>query len=111
MLDWELVHPGDPHEDLAWAALRVFSGGTGRVGGLVDRDVFLRSYARLSGLEPDPAVLRWYEVLGLFKSASMLLSAGQRIEDGRGHDIRMASMGFQVASTLLELNRLISEAA
>jgi aminoglycoside phosphotransferase (APT) family kinase protein len=111
VLDWELVHPGDPHEDLAWAALRIFSGGTDRVGGLVDRETFLSRYAQLSGLEPDRAVLHWYEVLGLFKSASMLLSAGQRIADGRGRDIRMASMGFQVASTLLELNRLISEAA
>lgn len=111
VLDWELVHPGDPHEDLAWAALRIFSGGTGRVGGLVERDDFFGRYARQAGFTPDPVVLRYYEVLGLFKSASMLLSAAQRIETGRARDIRMASMGFQVASTLLELNRLIAEAA
>ena len=28
VLDWELVHAGDPHEDLAWAALRGPEGGT-----------------------------------------------------------------------------------
>lgn len=111
VLDWELVHPGDPHEDLAWAALRIFSGGTGRVGGLLERDDFLQRYAQHAGYTPDPAVLRYYEVLGLFKSAAMLLGAAHRIETGRGRDIRMASMGFQVASTLLELNRLITEAA
>ncbi len=111
VLDWELVHAGDPHEDLAWAALRVFSGGTGRVGGIMDREAFIERYARLAGFTPDPVAWRYYEVLGLFKSAGMLLSAAQRVESGRASDIRMASMGFQVASTLLELNRLITEAA
>lgn len=111
VLDWELVHAGDPHEDLAWAALRVFSGGTGRVGGLMDRQAFVERYARQAGFTPDPVAWRYYEVLGLFKSASMLLSAAQRVQSGRARDIRMASMGFQVASTLLELNRLIGEAA
>ncbi len=111
VLDWELVHPGDPHEDLAWASLRVFAGGSGRVGGIIDRDAFFDRYAQQAGFMPDARVLRYYEVLGLFKSASMLLSASQRVESGRGRDVRMASMGFQVASTLLELNRLMTEAA
>jgi aminoglycoside phosphotransferase (APT) family kinase protein len=111
VLDWELMHAGDPHEDIAWAALRIFSGGTGKVGGLVEREAFYARYAEKAGLTPDARVLHYYEVLGLFKSASMLMSATQRMEDGRGRDIRMFSMGFQVASTLLELNRLMGETA
>jgi aminoglycoside phosphotransferase (APT) family kinase protein len=111
VLDWELVHAGDPHEDLAWAALRVFSGGTGRVGGIMEREFFFERYARQSGLTPDPAALRYYEVLGLFKSVAMLLGAAHRVQAGRARDIRMASMGFQVASTLLEVNRRIEEFA
>lgn len=111
VLDWELVHAGDPHEDLAWAALRVFSGGTGRVGGIVDREEFIERYARQAGFIPDPVSWRYYEVFGLFKSAAMLLSASRRVETGRAHDVRMASMGFQVAATLLELNRLMAQAA
>jgi aminoglycoside phosphotransferase (APT) family kinase protein len=111
ILDWELVHAGDPHEDIAWAGLRIFSAGSQRIGGLVDRERFFSRYAEKAGYVPDPAVIRWYEVLGLFKSASMLLGALRRIESGRARDVRMASMGFQVASTLLELNRLIAEAA
>ncbi|WP_304309149.1 phosphotransferase family protein [Pseudacidovorax intermedius] len=110
VLDWELVHAGDPHEDLAWAALRVFSGGTGRVGGLMTREAFLARYAAQAGFEPDLRVLHYYEVLGLFKSASMLMGAAQRVQGDQACDVRMASMGFQVASTLLELNRLLGEA-
>ena len=111
VLDWELVHAGDPHEDVAWAGLRIFSAGSARIGGLVDRERFFARYSERAGYAPDPNVIRYYEVLGLFKSASMLLGALRRIEAGRSTDVRMASMGFQVASTLLELNRLIGEAS
>ncbi|NPC54981.1 phosphotransferase family protein [Caenimonas soli] len=111
VLDWELVHLGDPLEDIAWAGLRVFAGGTPRLGGLFDREQFLERYARQSGVAVDMPVVRYYEVLGLFKSAAMLASAMHRVEFGRAGDYRMASMGFQLASTLLEINRLIAEAS
>jgi aminoglycoside phosphotransferase (APT) family kinase protein len=111
ILDWELVHPGDPHEYFPGGGWRVFGGGRGGVGGIVERDVFFARYAERAGWTPQPWVLRYYEILGMFKSASMLLGAARRITTGRATDVRMASMGFQVASTLLELNRLIGEAA
>lgn len=110
ILDWELVHAGDPLEDIAWAGLRVFAAGTPRIGGLIDRDAFNRRYAEMAGVRLRPEVIRYYEVLGLFKSAAMLMGATQRVASGRARDVRMASMGFQLSSTLLELNRLISEA-
>lgn len=111
ILDWELMHPGDPHEDIAWAGLRTFAAGTDRIGGLISRDDFLRRYSARSGIEIDPGVVRYYEVLVQFKMAAMLLGAVRRIESGEARDVRMAAMGFQLAPTLLELNRLISEAA
>lgn len=110
ILDWELVHAGDPLEDIAWAGLRVFAAGTSRIGGLIDRDAFNRRYADMSGVHLRPDVIRYYEVLGLFKSAAMLMGATQRVASGRARDVRMASMGFQLSSTLLELNRLLAEA-
>lgn len=110
MLDWELVHPGDPHEDIAWAGLRVFAAGTDRIGGLVDRAEFRTRYVERTGFELKAEVLRFYEVLGLFKSAAMLIGAVRRIEAAATSDLRLASMGFQIASTLLELNRLMEAA-
>jgi aminoglycoside phosphotransferase (APT) family kinase protein len=110
ILDWELVHAGDPLEDVAWAGLRVFAAGTPRIGGLIDRDTFNRRYAEMAGVRLRSDVIRYYEVLGLFKSAAMLMGATQRVDSGRARDVRMASMGFQLASTLLEINRLITEA-
>lgn len=111
ILDWELVHLGDAHEDLAWAGLRVFAGGTPRIGGLVDRDLFRRRYEERTGCRVRLDVLHYYEVLGLFKSAAMLVGAVRRIETGQASDIRMASLGFQLSATLLEINRLIADPA
>jgi len=110
ILDWELVHLGDPHEDLAWAGLRAFSPGSTRVGGLVDREVFHARYRTRSGFSIDPRKLRYYEVLMQFKSASMLLGATRRVQEGRARDVRMAAMGFQLAPTLMEMLRLMETA-
>ena len=85
--------------------------GVARERGLFDREQVLARYAQQSGIAVDMRVVRYYEVLGLFKSAAMLTSAMHRVESGRAGDYRMASMGFQLASTVLEVNRLIAEAA
>lgn len=110
ILDWELVHLGDPHEDLAWAGMRAFSPTAGQVGGLVDRATFLARWSARSGLRLDEARLRYYQVMMQFKSAAMLLGAVRRVQAGRAGDARMAAMGFQLAPTLMEMLRLMETA-
>lgn len=110
ILDWELVHLGDPHADLAWAGLRTFAAGTNRIGGLIDRDVFYQRWQEMTGLQLRQHVLRYYEVMVQFKMAAMLMGAVHRVQTGRSRDVRMAAMGFQLTSTLMELNKLIVEA-
>ena len=110
ILDWELMHAGDPHEDIAWAGLKTFSAGSSsHVGGLIERAEFLERYTARTGFTVRPEVVRYYEVLVQFKMAAMLIGAMRRVESGQSRDVRMASMGFQLAPTLLELNRLIAE--
>jgi aminoglycoside phosphotransferase (APT) family kinase protein len=111
ILDWELVHLGDPHADLAWAGLRTFAGGTARVGGLIEREEFYARWQAKTGLRVRPEVVRYYEVMVQFKMAAMLMGATIRVQTGRSRDVRMAAMGFQLTSTLMELNKLIAEAA
>lgn len=111
ILDWELMHLGDPHEDLAWAGLRTFSAGTSRIGGLIERDEFNERYRARTGFTIRPELIQYYEVLVQFKMAALLIGAVRQIESGRARDVRMAAMGFQLAPTLLELNRLIEEAS
>ena len=110
ILDWELVHPGDPHEDLAWCAARTFAAGTDKVGGLFDRSELYRRYSERTGLVIEPASLHYYEVLAQFKMAAMLVDADRRVELGHARDVRVAAMAFQLGPTLMELNRLIGAA-
>lgn len=111
ILDWELVHLGDPHADLAWAGLRTFAAGTRRIGGLIEPEVFHQRWEAKTGLRVRPEVVRYYEVQVQFKMAAMLMGAMIRVQTGRSRDVRMAAMGFQLTSTLMELNKLIAEAA
>lgn len=111
VLDWELVHLGDPHEDLAWAGLRTFApAGSPLVGGLIDRAEFYSRYSQRSGLAVDLAKIRYYEVMMQYKSAAMLLGASRRVQAGRASDVRMAAMGFQLAPTLMSMLRAMEGA-
>jgi aminoglycoside phosphotransferase (APT) family kinase protein len=46
ILDWELVHLGDPHEDLAWASMPMYKGGTPYIGRLAEPELVLRPLRR-----------------------------------------------------------------
>ena len=50
ILDWELVHLGDPVEDLGWAFLPQYRGGTPLVCGLASEADFLARYEAQAGL-------------------------------------------------------------
>lgn len=80
VLDWELCHLGDHHEDLGWMIQRLYRspGPDGRllVCGLLPEDQLLETYEQRSGRTVDPATLRWYLVLSYYKCAVMNLSSG-----------------------------------
>jgi aminoglycoside phosphotransferase (APT) family kinase protein len=107
ILDWEMAHLGDPHEDIAWACLPMFNGGSRDLFGMLPRsDVFAR-YTAANGIPVCPESVRFYEVFALYKSVAINLGAVRCCEDGRYHDVRMAAMGTQVAPTLKQLYRTV----
>lgn len=73
ILDWEMAHLADVHEDLAWILFPGFSAegedGVRRVCGLATREEFLERYESASGIKPDLQRLGYYEVLNIFKLA------------------------------------------
>jgi aminoglycoside phosphotransferase (APT) family kinase protein len=83
ILDWELAHLGDRHEDLAYIMNPIFAeedeNGQLMVGGLCPRSFFLEEYERLSGLRVDPKRLHYYEVFCNFRNVAMGLAAAGRI--------------------------------
>jgi len=75
MLDWELAHIGDFHDDLGWAALELFGGapvdGEVWISGLMQKDAFIRAYEKASGRTVNRKTLAFYEVLAAYKGTVM----------------------------------------
>ncbi len=80
ILDWELAHIGDFHDDLAWSLQKLFlrrdEHGESLVCSLLPRDEYLARYTAATGNKIDPDVLHYYEVLNAWKCAVLALSTG-----------------------------------
>jgi len=109
-LDWESAHLGDPHEDVAWAALPQFGGGSGMVCRLAPEAEFYASYESKTGSRLNPGSLRYYTVMGLLKLALVNLAALRRSQALGADDIRMAALGTQLPSSLRLLQKTIEVA-
>jgi len=107
ILDWELVHPGDPHEDLGWAFLPQFAMGSGLICCLVSKADFIAQYERESGIAVNQQSLHFYMVFALVKLALTHIAAVSCFEDGRFNDMRMPAMGTQVAPTLRQIEKML----
>ena len=107
ILDWELSHLGDPHEDIAWACLPMFNGGARKLFGTLPRAEVYARYEAACGMAVDPSAVHYYEVFSLFKSVAINLGGAYSCESGSHHDLRMAAMGTQIAPTLKQLYRTL----
>lgn len=86
ILDWEMVHAGDPLEDLAWVMDPLWSHFSGRPAALLDRDAAIATWEAASGLVADPQGLRWWQLFAQVMGATIWVSSAREIADGRSHD-------------------------
>jgi aminoglycoside phosphotransferase (APT) family kinase protein len=111
ILDWELAHIGDYHEDLGWAVQRMYStvvDGERLVTGLMPRDELISGYEAASGRTVSPQSLHYYEVLCAYKSTVATLASSVRAAAARHNhqDVLLswlASCGYVFASGLCDL--------
>jgi aminoglycoside phosphotransferase (APT) family kinase protein len=96
VLDWEMVHLGDPLEDLAWCACELWRGGTPLAGALVPPEAFSELYAKASGRTVDPQRMEFYRVLSVVKMIAIMLTGIRAFRDGRTSDLRMAIFDHQL---------------
>ena len=106
VLDWEMVHLGDPLEDVAWCISPLWRGGTPFASGLLDPDEFVARWAAAAGRTPDPARLHFYGVLAIVKMAAIMLTGLRAFRDGRTRDLRMAIFDHQLPYLYLLLGML-----
>lgn len=99
VLDWELVHVGDPMEDLGWLCTPSWRFGSPEpVGGFGSREDLFRGYADECGIEPDPAAVEWWEVFGSVRWALMCrMQAGRAYAGGSENELELLAIGRRVA--------------
>jgi aminoglycoside phosphotransferase (APT) family kinase protein len=111
ILDWELVHLGDPHEDLAWVSLPMYMGGSPYLCRLLEPAWFYERYAERSGIAVSMQSVHYYQVFSLLKLAATHMAAARCFEEGRFDDMRMPAMGSQIATCLRQMDKAIQKGA
>jgi aminoglycoside phosphotransferase (APT) family kinase protein len=96
VLDWEMVHLGDPVEDLAWCISHLWRGQTPRAACLAAPDELVALYEEASQRSVDRGALRFYELLAVVKMAAIMLTGIRAFRDGRTGDLRMAIFDHQL---------------
>lgn len=96
ILDWEMVHLGDPLEDVAWCASALWRAGGELASCLLPPDAFAAAYATASGRTADADRLRFYDVFALVKMSVIMLTGLRGFLDGRTRDLRMAIFDHQL---------------
>lgn len=108
ILDWEMCHLGDPHEDIAWAIDPIWSfGREEEPSGLIAKDNALRVWMEHSGLTVNPESLVWWSVFSKVKGLAIWLRAGSEYQSGANTEYLMAFAGWECAH--LHTKLLISE--
>lgn len=109
MLDWEMAHFGDPHEDLGWATMPYWSC-EGRAGGLEDTEDMLARYERATGTQVDRARVHFYQVLGTVKMAAISLTGVKSFGEARSAEPTLVVVGMLIGRLGVELLRLLGVA-
>ncbi|KHL19620.1 aminoglycoside phosphotransferase (APT) family kinase protein [Mumia flava] len=98
VLDWELVHRGDPVEDLGWLCAKVWRFGSPHpAGGLGTRDELLDAYAEVAGWRPSDARLAWWERYATVRWGLMCRVQADRHLSGAERSMEMVAIGRRSA--------------
>lgn len=111
ILDWELTHIGDPHEDLAWAMMPTFNAGSRKFYGVIERNETIERYQRASAVSVSTKSLAYYEAYALFQAAAIQMCAVRAFEVDRFNDMRMAAMASQMAPIVRAFDRAVEAAS
>jgi len=96
ILDWEMVHLGDPLEDLAWCSSELWRGGTPWAGAMLPPEEFAAVYAVASGRTVDAERMTFYGLLTVVKMIAIMRTGLRAFGEGRTRDLRMAIFDHQL---------------
>ena len=97
VLDWELVHLGDPMEDLGWMCVKAWRFGSSHpVAGVGDYQQLFDAYETATGSPVHAANVRWWEVLGTLKWGIMCIMQANAHLSGTTRSHELAAIGRRV---------------
>lgn len=112
VLDWELVHLGDPREDLGWLCVNSWRFGVAqkRVGGFGNVADLLAGYEEASGVRYAPREVMLFEALGSLKWGIMCMTMYEVYASGADNSVERAAIGRRASEAEMDLINLMKEA-
>ena len=110
-IDWELVHLGDPLEDLAWLCVRAWRFGAPLpVGGVGTFDELFRAYEASSGRVVDRDAFHWWLVMNTLKWGIGCMGQAAVHLSGAVRSVELAAIGRRTAEQEWDLIELLAPA-
>jgi aminoglycoside phosphotransferase (APT) family kinase protein len=96
ILDWEMCHLGDAHEDLAWTSLPNWGRrDKSKIWSVVeDKDAVYRAWEESSGLELDHESLAWWTLFCHVKAAALWVRGASGVARGHADQIRYVNINW-----------------
>jgi aminoglycoside phosphotransferase (APT) family kinase protein len=109
VLDWELVHIGDPAEDLGWICVNSWRFGETHkvVGGFGDVADLLAGYAEAGGKDMTAERVKFWEIFGTMKWGIMCMTMYQAFATGADRSVERATIGRRSSETEIDLVNLL----
>jgi aminoglycoside phosphotransferase (APT) family kinase protein len=110
VLDWELVHLGDPLEDLGWLCVRAWRfGAEAPVGGFGPYEDLFAAYEEASGRAVDPQAVHWWELFGTVRwGVICILQANRHLKAGE-RSVELAAIGRRLCEQEYDCLGLLDE--
>lgn len=108
VLDWELVHAGNPAEDLGWFCVKAWRFGAGApAAGLGSREELLAAYRAAGGTDITLDELRWWEIFGTLRWGIICMRQAWVHLAGLHRSVELAAIGRRVCEQEWDLLLLL----
>jgi aminoglycoside phosphotransferase (APT) family kinase protein len=113
VLDWELAHIGDAHEDLAWGCVGAWQFGhiDKPAFGCTDLEAYFAAYEAASGIQVDRTRFRFWLIYRTLWWALGCLQMGEIWRQGIDRSLERAVIGRRTSENELDLLLLLEEDA
>ncbi|MGE5291583.1 MAG: phosphotransferase family protein [Micromonosporaceae bacterium] len=109
VIDWELVHAGNPASDLGWLCVKAWRfGAAAPAAGLGTREELLEAYRAAGGADISLDELRWWEILGTLRWGIICMSQAWAHLSGAHRSVELAAIGRRVCEQEWDLLLLLA---